>query len=114
MVDHARALIVHHGDERAALRAFRKHASWYLTGFPVGSEVRRRFAQVSTLAELEDLVTGLDRTTTVVPGGERIRRGHTNGPIRVALPDGFLDDRDALEHDVTVPDDDDVYALSGG
>ena len=29
---------------------------------------------------------------TVVPGGDRIRRGHTNGPIRVGLPDRFLDD----------------------
>ena len=51
---------------------------------------------------------------TVVDGGERIRRGHTNGPIRVALPAGFLDDRGALEHDLTVPDDDAVMALSGG
>ena len=29
-------------------------------------------------------------------------------------PTGFLDDRDALEHDLTVPDDDAVMALSGG
>ena len=78
--------------ERLAMRAFRKHASWYLTGYPVGGEVRRRFAQVSTLAELDDLVAALDPTLTVVAGGERIRRGHTNGPIKVALPDGFLDD----------------------
>ena len=49
-----------------------------------------------------------------MPGGERIRRGHTNGPIKVALPDGFLDDPGALEHDVAMPDDDDVMALSGG
>ena len=28
----------------------------------------------------------LDRTITVVEGGERIRRGHTNGPIKVSLP----------------------------
>jgi hypothetical protein len=50
----------------------------------------------------------------VVDGGETIRRGHTNGPIRVSLPDGFLDDVDALEHDVRVPDDQHVMALSGG
>ena len=37
-----------------------------------------------------------------------------NGPIKVALPDGFLDDLDALEHDLAVPDDDDMLALSGG
>ena len=51
-----------------------------------------------------------DSTTTIVEGGERIRRGHTNGPIRVALPAGYLDHLD----DLTVPDDADVMALSGG
>jgi len=114
MADHARALATHHGDERVAMRTFRKHASWYLTGYPVGSEARRHFAQVSSLAELDDLLAGLDPAAAVVPGGERIRRGHTNGPIRVALPDGFLDDVDALEDDLTVPDDSTVLALSGG
>ena len=96
------------------MRDFRKHTGWYFTGYPVGPEVRRRFAQVSSLAELDAMLADLDRTMTVVDGGERIRRGHTNGPIRVALPAGFLDDRGALEHDLTVPDDDAVMALSGG
>ena len=52
----------------------------------------------------------LDPAVELVPGGERIRRGHTNGPIRVALPAGFLDDLDS----VTPPDDAEVMALSGG
>jgi len=46
----------------------------------------------------------------LVDGGERIRRGHTNGPIRVALPNGYLDHLD----DLTVPDDAHLMALSGG
>ena len=60
MADHARALVEHHAAdgvrsggrssaEQLAMRTFRKHASWYLTGYPVGSDARRRFAQVSTL-----------------------------------------------------------------
>jgi nifR3 family TIM-barrel protein len=109
MVDHARLLAAHAG-EHQAMREFRKHTSWYLTGYPVGGEMRRRFGQVRTLAELEDLVAGLDPTLGVVAGGERIRRGHTNGPIRVALPDGYLDDLD----DDTPPPDADVSRLSGG
>jgi hypothetical protein len=109
MVDHARLLAAHAG-EHQAMREFRKHTSWYLTGYPVGGETRRRFGQVRTLAELEDLVAGLDPTLGVVAGGERIRRGHTNGPIRVALPDGYLDDLD----DDTPPPDADVSRLSGG
>ena len=119
MADHGRMLAEHHGrsggnGEFTAMRDFRKHTAWYFTGYPVGPEVRRNFAQVSSLAELDDLLAPLDRTITVVEGGETIRRGHTNGPIKVSLPAGFLDDPDALEHDVTVPDDSDVMALSGG
>jgi nifR3 family TIM-barrel protein len=94
--------------EYTAMREFRKHTAWYLTGYPVGPDARRRLAMVSSLFELDDLLATLDRELSVVPGGELIRRGHTNGPIRVALPDGFLDD------DFAVPDDSDVLALSGG
>jgi nifR3 family TIM-barrel protein len=110
MAAHAVDLVAHHGREDTAMRDFRKHTAWYLTGYPVGPEARRRLATVSSLVELDELLAAVDRDLTVVPGGERIRRGHTNGPIRVALPDGFLDDAD----DLTIPDDADVLALSGG
>ncbi len=118
MADHARRLVAQldgyggprHSGEELALRDFRKHTSWYLTGYPVGPEARRRFSMVSSLAELEDLVAGLDPDLRLVEGGERIKRGHTNGPRKVALPDGFLDDLDSD----AVPDDDSVMAISGG
>ena len=106
---HARLLVEHLGADMA-LRDFRKHTAWYMTGYPVGGEMRRRLAMVSTLDELDDLMAQLDPSTTIVEGGERIRRGHTNGPIRVALPDGYLDHLD----DDAVPDDDAVMAVSGG
>jgi len=109
MTDHARLLVDHDG-EHVAMRKFRKHASWYLTGYPVGAEARRRFSMVSSLVELDDLCAMLDCAAVLVPGGERIKRGHTNGPIRVALPDGYLDDVDSL----VAPDESDVMALSGG
>jgi nifR3 family TIM-barrel protein len=109
MAEHARLLVGHLGAE-VAVRDFRKHTAWYLTGYPVGGETRRRFAEVSTLSELDDLLADLDPALTLVPGGERIRRGHTNGPIKVALPPGYLDHLD----DLTVPDDAGVMALSGG
>ena len=81
--------------ENHAMRDFRKHTGWYMSGYPVGPEARRRFSHVSTLGELEDVLAGLDPTARIVPGGERIKRGHTNGPIRVSLPDGWLDGHDA-------------------
>jgi nifR3 family TIM-barrel protein len=96
--------------ENRAMRDFRKHTSWYLTGYPVGPQVRREMAMISSLAELAGVIDGLDRNLELVAGGERITRGHSNGPIRVALPDGYLDDLDSCE----IPDDDEVMALSGG
>ncbi len=109
MADHCRLLAAHLGEDHA-VRDFRKHTSWYLTGYPVGGEVRGKFSMISSLAELDMLIAALDPTMLVVPGGERIRRGHTNGPIRVILPQGYLDDLD----DATPPDDGHVMALSGG
>ena len=119
MVEHARLLVDLLGEDHA-MRDFRKHTGWYVSGYPVGAEVRRRLAQVRTVAELEDVCASfLDRlgpSTPIVEGGERIKRGHTNGPIDVAIPDGWLDGqvRGSLDTDVTVPDDADVMALSGG
>jgi nifR3 family TIM-barrel protein len=115
MVLHARLLADHLGEPHA-MRDFRKHAGWYMSGYPVGPDVRRRLSHVATLAELDDLLAELDPSTEIVPGGERIKRGHTNGPIRVSLPDGWLDARrrEALLDDASIPDDAGVLALSGG
>jgi nifR3 family TIM-barrel protein len=115
MVAHARLLVEHLG-ENHAMRDFRKHTGWYMSGYPVGPEVRRRFSMVKSLMELDDIVAVLDPAAEIVEGGERIKRGHTNGPIKVSLPDGWLDGhrRQELLDDVTVPDDTDVMALSGG
>ena len=109
MVEHAEALMDHLQDERG-IRDFRKHTGWYLTGYPVGGEVRRKFSEIGSLDDLRRLADSLDPSIVIVEGGERIARGHTNGPIKVALPDGYLDDRD----DMTIPNDGDVMALSGG
>ena len=65
---------------------------------------------MSSFDELLRVSARLDRTMRLVPGGERLARGHTNGPIKVVLPEGYLANRD----DLTVPDDEAVAALSGG
>ena len=119
MADHARMLADHLG-ENHAMRDFRKHTGWYMSGYPIGSEFRRRFSMVATLAELDDIladvITTVGADATIVEGGERIKRGHTRGPTKVSIPDGWLDgqQRDALQTDVTVPDDDQAMAMSGG
>lgn len=110
MAEHARLLCAHMGDE-LGIRNFRKHANWYLAGYPVGPDARRRFGMVGSLAELDDLLGALDPAVALPPGGQRIARSHTNGPIRVALPAGYLDDLD----DDTPPDERAVVdAPSGG
>lgn len=109
MDDHAQGLMRIMGPD-FGIRNFRKHCGWYLTGYPVGSEVRRAFSSVSSLDQLREISSRLDRAMTVVEGGQRLARGHTNGPIKVVLPDGYLDTRD----DMTIPDDGREMALSGG
>lgn len=118
MKEHVRLLDEHFGSDasgsRRGVRDFRKHVSWYLTGYPVGGEIRRRLAVAHSVVEVDDLLDSLIEShgedLAVVPDGERLRRGKTSGPIRVALPDGY---RDRLD-DQVVPDDDDVMAFSGG
>ncbi len=94
MVTHLRLLSEWMGPERAA-RDFRKHAGWYLTGYPVGSEVRRTLSGLVSADQLEEVMGGLDPDLELVEGGRRIRRGHTHGPKPVALPDRWYELADA-------------------
>jgi nifR3 family TIM-barrel protein len=95
--------------EDLGIRQFRKHAGWYLTGFPVGPAVRRSLGLASTLAEVDDILDGLDGTLPFPEEARRMARGHTNGPRPVRLPDGWLDTVD----DPTPPAGGDVL-VSGG
>ena len=81
-------------DERFGMRDLRKHVGWYLTGFPIGGDLRRRLAQVSSLDELDRLVAGLDPTLPFPVHALRTPRGHTNGPRPVALPSRWLETTD--------------------
>ncbi len=90
-------------------RQFRKHTGWYLTGFPVGSQVRRDLALASTVGEVEALLDGLDHSLPFPPEALRMARGHTNGPRPVHLPDRWLETVD----DPTPPVGGDLL-VSGG
>ncbi|MEO6570605.1 MAG: tRNA dihydrouridine synthase DusB [Ilumatobacteraceae bacterium] len=117
MTRHARLLVDHfagYGGEDLAMRDFRKHTAWYMSGYPVGPAVRRELAMISSIDELDAIVDRLDRSLRLVEGGERIKRGHTNGPVKVSLPVGYLDDTGRDGAGYVVPDDADVMALSGG
>ena len=88
------ALLVDALGEAAGAREFRKHVAWYLTGFPVGGELRRRMAAISSIAELDGLLDELDGSLPFPEHARRLPRGHTNGPRPVAVPPGWFDDVD--------------------
>jgi nifR3 family TIM-barrel protein len=99
MSRHAHLLVEALADERHGCADFRKHVAWYLKGFPVGGDLRRSLAMVSSLAELDGLLGGLDADVPFPEEALGRPRGRINAPGRVSLPYGWLDSRD----DDTVP-----------
>ena len=94
MKTHARLLGEIMGEE-GGCRDFRKHVGWYLAGFPVGADRRRQLALVATLGDLDRQLDELDGSIPFPPGAGRLVRGHSQGPRRVTLPHGWLDDVDS-------------------
>lgn len=107
MVDHLDLLCTHipsggrPGVELTAVRDFRKHLGWYLQAIPVGGATRRTLMAAETrdavVSELNRVVDTLGAAFTPDPVARRQPRGHTNGPRPVALPHGWLDDRNNPE-----------------
>ncbi len=109
MLEHARLLAAWLG-ETGAMRAFRKHSSWYTKGFRGGAPLRERLMHVTRLEELERILATVDRGQPFPPDAMRVARGKTTGTQNVALPPGYLDDLD----DATPPGRDAEAADSGG
>jgi nifR3 family TIM-barrel protein len=93
MLEHARLLAAWLGEE-GAMRAFRKHSSWYTKGFRGGAPLRERLMHVTRLEELESVLSMVDRSQPFPPEAMRVPRGKTAGTQKVALPEGYLDDLD--------------------
>jgi nifR3 family TIM-barrel protein len=106
---HAELLTVHMGEERGC-KEFRKHISWYLKGFSAGGELRRSLGLVSTLADLDRLLTRLDDREPFPVAELGTPRGRQGNPRRVVLPEGWLDDTDGSFYLVR----EDASELSGG
>ena len=88
-------LIVEWMETERALRGFRKHAIWYLTGMPVGGEFRRKVQEIDGLADLDEVLASIDPTLYLPVDAIRIPRSHKGGPKPVSLPHGWLDDPDS-------------------
>jgi nifR3 family TIM-barrel protein len=105
---HAELLVADAGAVNG-LRSMRRHSQWYLQGYPVGGEVRRRLGLLDTLDDLDVILGELDPSLAQEAGAEALPRGHTEGPRPVALPEGWLD----LVDDPTPPVGAEVL-VSGG
>ncbi|MBT2400995.1 tRNA dihydrouridine synthase DusB [Streptomyces sp. ISL-100] len=79
------------GDEARGVIDFRKHVAWYLKGFAVGSEMRKKLAISSSLDEMDAHLSELD-LDQAWPVGADGPRGRSSGNGRVVLPDGWLKD----------------------
>jgi nifR3 family TIM-barrel protein len=99
MARHAELLVDALEDEKHGCADFRKHVAWYLKGFPIGGELRRSLAMISSLAELDDLLGKLDPGEPFPAESIGQPRGRINAPGKVTLPHGWLESRD----DETVP-----------
>ena len=100
MARHAQLLVEALEDEKHGCADFRKHVAWYLKGFPVGGDLRRSLAMISSLAELDGLLERLDPAVPFPAESLGQPRGRINAPGKVSLPYGWLDSRD----DDTVPE----------
>jgi nifR3 family TIM-barrel protein len=91
MLDHA-ALLAEWMGEHPAMRAFRRHATWYTKGFRKSARLRNDLMRVNTLSELREIVATLDQAEPFPPASMRVPRGKSAGTQAVSLPEGYLDD----------------------
>ena len=90
---HAELLVEHYGDELRACRDVRKHVAWYFKGYVVGGDLRAKLGLVDSLAALDELLASLDLDQPYPGAAAEGARGRAGSPQRVALPEGWLDDR---------------------
>ncbi len=109
MLEHAHLLADFFG-EAPAMRAFRRHATWYTKGFPGSAQLRGELIRVTSLTGLEEVLEAVDPNLPFPPEAMRVPRGKKAGTQKVALPEGFFDH---LEDDSPV-DPDAELAISGG
>ncbi len=96
---HAELLAQFMGEERGC-REFRKHIAWYLKGFRAGGDLRNSLGLVSSLAALDELLARLDPDEPFPVAELGTPRGRQGSPRRVALPEGWLENRDDRVVDV--------------
>jgi nifR3 family TIM-barrel protein len=93
MTDHAVRLADFFGEEQG-MRQMRKWCAWYTQGFPGSARARAALVRVAALDEMRAVLDGFDPARPFPPAALRARRAKGGRTQRVALPEGFLCDRD--------------------
>jgi nifR3 family TIM-barrel protein len=109
MRQHAR-LLCDWFDEPFAMRSFRKHCTWYIKGFNDEAVLRQKLVRIETFAELEEVLSMVNREEPYPPDSLRTPRGKSGPPQKVALPEGYLENLS----DDTPPGVEAEDPLSGG
>ena len=112
------AMVRRHGEllaelygERHGLTDLRTHMAWYFKGFPVGGDLRRSLATVSTFADLDAALGQLDPSVAFPEGELGTPRGRQGTPReKVVLPYGWLDSTEIGDADLAEAESD----ASGG
>ena len=90
MQRHAQLLVEMHGDEFRGCQEMRKHMAWYLKGVIAGSETRGSLSLISSLAELDSLLSTINPDQILDEELAKSPRGRTTPDRKVNLPDGWL------------------------
>jgi nifR3 family TIM-barrel protein len=107
MFRHGELLVDFFESEGRAMRDLRKHMAWYLKGFSVPKELRAKFGMVSSLGELNFILSQLADQSYPTEIADT-PRGRTSHGRPVSLPDGWLNDPDEIPA-ITIDD-----SVSGG
>ena len=119
MLEHARRLVAWTrlvedrpglDPELGAMRAFRKHASWYTKGFRGSTALRQSLMTIERIDDLARLLTSCDPDEPFPADAIRVPRGKSGGRKKVILPAGYLEQLD----DDTPPGPEAAVATSGG
>lgn len=94
---HAELLTEFFSDEGRACRDIRKHVAWYFKGYPVGGEFRAALALANSLAEISELLKGIDRNLPYPGDDAEGPRGRLGGAKSCSLPERWLESRDLSE-----------------
>ena len=95
MLRHGQLLVEYFENEDRAMRDIRKHMAWYLKGFSVPREIRSSLGMVSSLDEMEKLLSGVSDQPYPQAVGDA-PRGRSSHGRPVSLPDGWLNDPDEM------------------